>query len=140
MSEIANSATPWPKDLTESLRWLDELLLKQPATEKEFQPAWQAFKYLLRNKMYAYIGINDQNKRPIITLKLEPLYSDMLQREYNDIVPGYYMNKLHWSTVYLDSDVPQEVISDMVRASHKLVLASLSKKAQQEILKERPCI
>ena len=136
MSEIANSATPWPKDLTEICQWLDELLLKQPATEKEFQPAWQAFKYLLRNKMYAYIGINDQNKRPIITLKLEPLYSDMLQREYNDIVPGYYMNKLHWSTVYLDSGVPREVISDMVCASHKLVLASLSKKTQQEILKE----
>ena len=134
MAEISRSATLWPKDQMENYQWLDELLLKQPATEKEFQPAWQAYKYLLRGKMYAYIGINDQNKRPIITLKLEPLYSDMLHREYHDIVSGYYMNKLHWSTVYLDSEVPREVISDMVHASHKLVLASLSKKVQQEIL------
>ena len=134
MAEMGRSVTPWPKDLMESYRWLDELLMKQPATEKEFQPAWQAYKYLLRSKMYAYIGINDQKSRPIITLKLEPLYSDMLRREYNDIVPGYYMNKLHWSTVYLDSDVPQEVIVAMVCASHKLALSSLSKKAQQEVL------
>ena len=134
MADISHNATLWPKDQMESYQWLDELLLKQPATEKEFQPAWQAYKYLLRGKMYAYIGINDQNKRPIITLKLESLYSDMLCREYHDIVPGYYMNKLHWSTVYLDSDVPREVISGMVHAAHKLVLASLSKKAQQEIL------
>ena len=122
-----------------NFRWLDELLLKQPATEKEFQPAWQAYKYLLRGKMYAYIGTNDQCKRPIITLKLEPLHSEMLRRAHNDIVPGYYMNKLHWSTVYLDSDVPQGVIAAMVHASHKLVLASLSKKVQLEITElERP--
>ena len=134
MADVAHSATPWPKDSMEIYRWLDELLLRQTATKKEFQPAWQAYKYLLRDKMYAYIGINDQNGRPIVTLKLEPMYSDMLRREYNDIVPGYYMNKLHWSTVYLDSDVPQEVIADMVCASHKWALSSLSKKAQREIL------
>lgn len=136
MAEMAGSATPWPKDRMESYRWLDELLLKQPATEKEFQPAWQAFKYLLGGKMYAYIGINDQNGRPIMTLKLDPAYSDMLRNKYNDIIPGYYMNKQHWSTVYLDSEVPRQVIADMVRAAHKVVLLSLSKKAQQEISKE----
>ena len=136
MAVMERSVTPWPKDLMERYQWLDELLMKQPATEKEFQHAWQAYKYLLRSKMYAYIGINDQSKRPIITLKLEPLYSDMLRRDYNDIVPGYYMNKLHWSTVYLNGDVPLEVIADMVCASHKLVLASLNKKAQQEIMED----
>lgn len=133
MAGITRSATPWPKDIMESYRWLDELLLQQPATEKEFQPAWQAYRYLLRNKMYAYIGVNDQSRRPIITLKLEPLYSDMLRREYKDIMPGYYMNKQHWSTVYLDSDVPKEVIASMVYASYKLALSSLSKKAQREM-------
>ncbi|MDV0444690.1 hypothetical protein MmiAt1_02250 [Methanimicrococcus sp. At1] len=137
MTKIEFSVTPWPEDTMENFRWLDELLLKQPATEKEFQPAWQAYKYLLRGKMYAYIGVNDQNGRPVITLKLEPMYSDMLRRDFDDIVPGYYMNKLHWSTVYLDSDVPREVIADMVCASHRVVLASLSKKAQQEILERQ---
>jgi predicted DNA-binding protein (MmcQ/YjbR family) len=134
MAKIAYSATPWPEGGVDGYRWLDELLLEQPATEKAFQSAWQAYKYLLRGKMYAYIGINDQNGRPIITLKLEPLYSDMLRREYGNIVPGYYMNKLHWSTVYLDGDVPREVIADMVRASHKTLLASFSEKARRELL------
>jgi predicted DNA-binding protein (MmcQ/YjbR family) len=86
--------------------------------------------------MYAYIGIDDRNGRPIITLKLEPVYSDMLRREYADIVPGYYMNKLHWSTVYLDGTVPRELLEDMVRASYKVVLSSLSQKARREILGE----
>lgn len=133
MAELAGRTTPWPGQAMESHRWLDEYLLKQPATEKEFQPAWQAYKYLLRGKMFAYIGVNDKNGRPIITLKLEPAYSELLRREYADIVPGYYMSKLHWSTAYLDGEVPREVLADMVRAAHRVVLASLGKKAQQEI-------
>lgn len=136
MMEMTNRVTPWSEDAMKNYQWLDEYLLKQPATVKEFQPSWQAYKYLLRSKMYAYIGINDQNGRPIITLKLEPLYSDMLRCKYDDIVPGYYMNKLYWSSVYLDGDVPQEVLADMIRASYKEVLSSLSKKAQREILGE----
>lgn len=87
--------------------------------------------------MYAYIGINDQNGRPIITLKLEPVHSDMLRREYTDIVPAYYMNKIHWSTVYLDGEVPREMLADMVLASHHVLLSSLTKKVQRQILGER---
>lgn len=136
MAEIANSATPWPEEAMENYRWLDEYLQKQPATEKEFQPAWQAYKYLLKGKMYAFIGVNDQNGRPIITLKLELAFSEMLRREYADVVPGYYMNKQHWSTAYLDGELPREVLGDMVRASHKALLSSLSKKVQREIMGE----
>lgn len=102
-------------------------------TEKMFQSAWQAYKYLLNKKMYAYVGIDDKNKRPIITLKLEPAFSDMLRNEYQDIVPGYYMNKVHWSTIYLDGDVPKKIVENIVHASYKLAFSSLSKKAQSEL-------
>lgn len=137
MAKIEPSVTPWPEDMMDNYRWLDECLQNQPATEKEFQPAWQAYKYLLQGKMYAFIGVNDQNDRPVITLKLDPLYSDMLRKEYADIVPGYYMNKVHWSTAYLDGEVPREVLADMVYASYKVSLSSLSKKTQREIMDGR---
>lgn len=77
--------------------------------------------------------MDDRNKRPVITLKLEPAFSEMLRSRYEDIIPGYYMNKLHWSTVYLDGSVPQDVLADIVCASYKLVRSSLSKKAKKEI-------
>jgi Uncharacterized protein conserved in bacteria len=136
MSSIVDSVMPWSKDDMKDYQWLDEILLKQKGTVREFQPAWQAYKYLLQNKMYAYVGVKDKEERPIITLKLEPMYSDMLRNKYDDIVPGYYMNKQHWSTVYLDSDVPRKIITDIVWASHEWVLSSFSKRIQQEILNE----
>lgn len=113
--------------------WLDEFLTQCPGTTKEFQSAWQAYKYLLKGKMYAYIGIHDKSGRPIITLKLEPLFSDILRQQYTDITEGYYMNKLHWSTVYLDGEVPREVLRDMAASAYQTRLSSLSKKAQREI-------
>lgn len=136
MAQMVNGTTPWPEDIMANYQWLDECLQKQPATQKQFQPAWQAYKYLLKGKMYAYIGINDQNGRPIITLKLEPIYSDMLRQAYADVVPAYYMNKTHWSTAYLDGELPREVLADMVLASHRVLLSTLSKKAQRELMGE----
>lgn len=97
---------------------------------------YRRFTVYIQNKMYAYIGINDKNGRPIITMKLEPMYSEILRQKYNDIIPGYYMNKLYWSTVYLDGDVPHEVLTDMVCASHREVLSLMSKKVQREIMGE----
>ncbi len=125
--------TPLPDEIMKTYSWLDEYLRVQTATEKEFQPAWQAYKYLLKGKMYAYIGIHEPTGRPIITLKLEPAYSDMLRREYEDVIEGYYMNKLHWSSMFLDGEVPIDVIKNMVSASYAAMFASLSKKVQQEI-------
>lgn len=134
MSKIENTVILWPAETMKPYAWLDAHLLKRYGTQKEFQPAWQAYKYLLKGKMYAYMGVNDKNKRPILTLKLEPALSDMLRQDFADIVPGYYMNKTHWSTVYLDGEVPKKVIEDMVVDAYNVMLASLSKKAQQEIL------
>ena len=59
------------------------------------------------------------------------------QPAIQDIVPGYYMNKIHWSTVYLDGNMPQDVLADIVHASYQLVRSSLSKKMQQGLLEKR---
>lgn len=133
MASTGKYVMPWQESKMQPYQWVDSYLQALPATQKEFQPAWQAYKYMLHKKMYAYIGFHDKTGRPIITLKLEPTFSEMLRREYEDITQGYYMNKLYWSTVYLDGAVPKEVLTDIASASYNMVFSSLSKKAQQEI-------
>lgn len=133
MVDMASITTPWPEDMMKQYQWLDEYLQGLSGTEKEFQSSWEAYKYLIRGKMYAYIGIDDRNGRPIITLKLDPDFSAEFRKQYTDIVEGYYMNKLHWSTVYLDGEVPRETILNIAAASYAVLLSTLSKKAQREI-------
>jgi hypothetical protein len=70
----------------------------------------------------------DKDGKPIITLRLEPAFGALLRQQYKHIVPGYYMSKEHWNSLYLDGDVPDDVVQTMVRESHQIILKSLSKK------------
>ncbi|MFV0361831.1 MAG: MmcQ/YjbR family DNA-binding protein [Suipraeoptans sp.] len=57
----------------------------------------------------------------------------MSELNNENIVPGYYMNKTHWSSIYLDADVPIDTIKDIVRASHEWVCKALSKKVREQL-------
>ena len=76
----------------------------------------------------------DKEGKPIISFKLDPSHGDMLRQQFSDIIPGYYLNKLHWNSLYLEGNVPTEVVKNMADESYTLILESFSKKKQQEIL------
>ena len=44
------------------------------------------------------------------------------------------MNKTHWNSVKADGEVPDEVLKDLLDKAYKIVLESLTKKKQKEIL------
>ena len=112
--------------------WIDKYCLDMKGAAKEVKPEWNATLYKLKDKMFALLGCNKAGK-PIITLKLEPMFGEFLRTEYQDITPGYYMNKLHWNSLDLAGDVPDEVVKDMLDRSYGLIYHGLSKRLQQEI-------
>ena len=57
-----------------------------------------------------------------------------MRTQYPDILPGFYMNKIHWNSVKPDGEVPDELLKDMLERSYKLVLGGFSKKKQRELL------
>ena len=112
--------------------WLDEYCMNKQSATREYKEEWGATRYMVGGKMFALEG-NDKTGRPIITLKLLPEEGDFLRRAHEDILPGYYMNKEHWNSVYLDGCVPDDVVRDMIDKSYSILFASLTKKAQKEI-------
>ena len=44
------------------------------------------------------------------------------------------MNKTHWNSVKADGNVPDEILMDLLEKAYRIVLVSLSKKKQKEIL------
>ncbi|AOT71558.1 MmcQ/YjbR family DNA-binding protein [Geosporobacter ferrireducens] len=113
--------------------WIDEYCLSKKAAEKDFKVEWDATRYLIGGKMFAMLG-GDKEKNAIITLKCEPSFGQYLREQYAHITAGYYMNKEHWNSAYLDGDVPDAVLQQMIDMSYELVLGSLSKKKQKEII------
>ena len=115
--------------------WIDEYCLSKRAVVKDFKHEWKATRYMIRDKMFALQG-EDKDGKPIITVKLEPLHGDFLRQQYKDIVPGYYMNKEHWNSLYLQGEVPDKIVKDMLDRSYALIMASFSRIIQKEILDE----
>lgn len=44
------------------------------------------------------------------------------------------MNKIHWNSIKLDGEVPDDLLKDLLDKSYRLVLSGFSKKKQREIL------
>lgn len=114
--------------------WIDEYLLKMPGVSKDLQKDWNWIRYRIGEKMFVAICLDDNDKPYYITLKLEPLEGDFWRKQYEDIIPGYYMNKTHWNSVKADGNVPDNILMDLLEKAYRIVLESLSKKRQKEIL------
>lgn len=112
--------------------WADEYCLAKKGVEKDYKAEWEADRYMIKGKMFAMRGADKEGK-PILTVKLEPVYGESLRQAHKDIVPGYYMNKLHWNSLYLEGDVPDGVLRDMLDNAYDTVLRAFSKKALAEI-------
>lgn len=114
-------------------QWIDTYMLTKKGATKDYKEEWNWNRYLIGGKIFGAI-LTYKDGRPMITLKCEPSFGSMLRENYEDIIEGYYMNKVHWNSVFLDGNVPDDVIKQMIDMSYNLVLGSLSKKVQKEII------
>jgi predicted DNA-binding protein (MmcQ/YjbR family) len=112
--------------------FIQEYCLAKKAAEEDYKQEWDAIRYMLRGKMFAMVG-NDGEGRPIISVKHTPEHGKELREKYTDVIPGYYLNKTHWSSVFLNGNLPETVLKQMLDESYELIFNSLSKKAQSEI-------
>lgn len=104
------------------------------ATEEyPFQLAVRVFK--VGGKMFAVTDLDGDPAR--VTLKGDPDDNEADRAEYPAVRPGWHMNKRHWNTVTLDGSVPDEVLAEMIRASHALVVRGLPRAARPRLLGER---
>ena len=119
--------------------WIDEFLLAKNGVTKDLKKEWNWIRYQIGGKMFAAICLDDKDIPYYITLKLEPSEGEFLRQQYEDIVPGYYMDKRHWNSVKPDGNVPDDLLKDMLDKSYQLVLAGFSKKKQGNITRTSCC-
>lgn len=116
--------------------WIDEYLRKKAGVTKDLQKDWNWIRYKIGDKMFAAICLDENDNPYYITLKLEPVEGDFLRQKFEDIIPGYYMNKTHWNSIKADGNVPDDLLKTLLDKSYQLVLGGFSKKKQREILEK----
>lgn len=118
--------------------WLDEYLLAKPGAVKDYKPEWGWWRYQVGGKLFAATcrpgpEHKSYDGRELLTLKCEPMLAELFRAEYPDVIPGFYMDKRNWNSVFLDGAVPDEVLCDLCDRSYQLVFQKLTKKLQREI-------
>jgi predicted DNA-binding protein (MmcQ/YjbR family) len=86
--------------------------------------------YKVGDKMFA---LTDVDEFISINLKCEPAMSVDLRERYEGVRPGWHMNKKHWNTVAVNSDVPITLLQELIDHSYHLVFDSLPKRIKNEL-------
>jgi len=68
-----------------------------------------------------------------VNLKCEPDLALDLRDRYEQVQPGYHMNKKHWNTVEIDSEIPDAEVRKMIDHSYELVAKSLPKAERKKL-------
>jgi predicted DNA-binding protein (MmcQ/YjbR family) len=100
----------------------DYCLSRPSATESmPFGPDNIVFK--VEGKMFALLALDEVPTA--VNLKCDPDRALELRDRYEQVQPGYHMNKKHWNTVVLDGVIPEKEIRKMIDDSYDLVVQSL---------------
>jgi len=67
-----------------------------------------------------------------ITLKCDTQVSQVLQAKFEQITPGYHMNKKLWITVELEG-LTTEFVFSLIDTSYELVVQKLTKKDRNQL-------
>lgn len=105
----------------------------KPGATHSYKPEWHWDSFHVGDKLFFVIVVLDED-RPGVNVKLKPEHGEFLRQQYEGkIVPGYYMNKTHWNTIYLDNQWEKEFLFALIDEAYDIGFGSLSKKKQKEI-------
>lgn len=104
----------------------------KPAATQDFKEEWQWTRFQIGGKLFAAICKDETGKDSLLTLKLPPEENRFLREQYSDILPGYYCNKEHWSSIRLEGAVPDS----LVPGAHRDLLPAGALRALQEKARE----
>src|SRR5215831_7122077 len=108
-----------------NLEQFREYCLRKPCANEStpFGPDVLVFK--VSAKMFALAVLDEVPTR--VNLKCDPDLALELRDRYEQVTPGYHMNKKHWNTVEIESGIPDAELRKMIDHSYELVIKRLPK-------------
>src|SRR5881396_2573532 len=102
-----------------------EYCLSKPAATEDMPFGEDVLVFRIGGKMFALAALDEI---PVTAnLKCDPDLALELRDRYEQIRPGYHMNKKHWNTVEIDGGIPETELRKMIDHSYELVAKKLPK-------------
>lgn len=104
---------------------LREYCLKKSGVHDCFPFDEETLVFKVGSKMFC---LSNLSKSFTVNLKCEPGRAIELREEYEEIQPGFHMNKKHWNTIDLEGRLTDKFIKELINESYKLVIRNMTKK------------
>nr|WP_067062912.1 MmcQ/YjbR family DNA-binding protein [Mucilaginibacter sp. L294] len=111
---------------------LRDYCLAKPAVTEGFPFGEDTLVFKVGEKIFLITSLG----QPSFNVKCDPEKAVELREQFDEVKPGYHMNKKHWNTVRTDGSLTNKQLRDMIDHSYDLILKSLPKKLQAEITGE----
>ena len=110
-----------------NIETLREYCLLKMAVTESFPFGEDTLVFKVFDKMFLLCGLNQADR---FNVKCEPERAISLREEYEEVQPGYHMNKTHWNTVYINGRLSDQQLKEMIDHSYNLIVKSLPKAKQ----------
>ncbi len=98
---------------------VEDYVLSLPNARLDYPFGEDVAVYKVNDKMFALIS---EGKDPVrLSLKCDPQLSKLLREKYDEVMPGYHLNKKYWNTLVLAGQLEWEEVQDLIRHSYYLV-------------------
>lgn len=76
------------------------------------------------NKIFLLCGMEQADR---FNVKCDPERAILLREEFDEVQPGWHMNKTHWNTVFMNGRLSDSQLKEMIDHSYDLIVSSLPK-------------
>ncbi len=114
-------------DATQQLQYWRQRCLAKLGSEESTPFDSTTLVYKVGGKMFALLRVGSDLA---INLKCDPQEALILRDTFKEVIAGYHMNKKHWNTIDLTTELDPALVEGWIDDSYDLVKRSLSKKIQ----------
>ena len=105
-----------------------EYCLTKPGATEDTPFGAYVLVFKVGGKMFALAALDEVPTA--VNLKCDPNLALDLRDRYEQVTPGYHMNKKHWNTVEIEGGIPEIELRKMIDHSYELVIKGLPKAGQ----------
>lgn len=110
-----------------NIETLRDYCLSKSHVEETFPFGDQTLVFKVMGKIFLLAGLDQADR---FNVKCDPERAVALREEYEEIQPGYHMNKTHWNTVYMGGRLNDSQLKEMIDHSYELIVKTLPKNKQ----------
>ncbi len=113
-----------------NIETLREYCLHKPGTEETMPFGDDILVFKTGGKMFLLISLKEGNR---FNVKCDPDWAVELRESYAEVQPGFHMNKTHWNTVFMDGNLADKQLLEMIDHSYQLIIKSLPKNIRENL-------